>query len=143
MKYQQRGIRIELHGRAFGHYELYESFKILVISLVQNAVKYSHKSSVRVYIKENDFGLQLCVESKGPLIEKSEMSSIFLKGTRGKWAAKLTSDGMGVGLYTAKTVALAHGFEIQVESSPTENYFQGAPLAENKFWIVLRPDEVD
>ena len=135
------GVRrkIRLDGRGYGHYKLYESFKLLPLALLQNAIKYAQAGEVVLRADENDQGLKVEIVSEGPLIEQEEFTKIFEPGYRGKWALRMGGEGMGVGLHIAKTVADANGITIQVESLAVNRYFGDVPQARNVFWFVVHP----
>lgn len=135
------GVRkpIRFEGRGFGSYSLYESFKLLPLALIQNAVKYAQSGEVVLRCDENEQGVKVSVTSEGPLIEAEEFEKIFERGYRGKWAVKMEDEGMGVGLHIAKTVAAANGIAVHVESTPLNRQFGDVPQARNTFWFVVRP----
>lgn len=131
--------QIRFDGRGYGKYSLYESFKLLPLALLQNAVKYAQSGEVLLRCDENDQGLKIAVTSEGPLIEQDELEKIFEPGYRGKWAVKMEDEGMGVGLHIAKTVATANGITIHVESMPLNRQIANVSQARNTFWFVVRP----
>jgi signal transduction histidine kinase len=58
-------------------------------------------------------GVEISVESRGPIIPTDERDRIFEKGYRGVAATKMASSGSGMGLYIAETIAEAHRVKIQ------------------------------
>lgn len=130
--------RIRFDGHAYKSFSVYESFKIIPLSFLLNAVKYSQVEDIVLRIDENDKGTKVTVKSEGPLIQEDECKLIFERGYRGKWASKSKVDGMGVGLYVARLVAEAHGIELHAESVPQNFEVKGIPQANNTFWFVIR-----
>lgn len=128
--------RISIDGSSYKTYYLYESFPVLLFSLLQNALKYSQTRDVTVNIIDKPNQLtNIAITSIGPLIEEDEKEKLFLKGYRGKWAPRLNRDGMGLGLFIAKAVADAHKTTILVKSESMETSQNGIPLARNVFSI--------
>lgn len=128
--------KIYLDGECYRNAFVYDSFKLVPFALLSNAVKYSMKSSVDVSILDHGYGVEVSFCTVGPLIEPSEIGSIFKKRVRGKWAKELR-DGRGVGLFLAAIIATAHGFRIDVTSKATGEKKGQIPLAANKFSFVL------
>lgn len=124
---------IVLSGRGYNKYYLYESFSLLPMALIQNAVKYSQAREVEVKVDEDGKGATVSITSVGPEIDSEEMKSIFNRGTRGKWARLLHHQGMGVGLYVAKIVADAHHMDIKVNSESLGYSSGSIPQAKNEF----------
>ncbi|RQV79287.1 ATP-binding protein [Burkholderia anthina] len=129
--------RIFINGECYRNAFVYDSFKLVPFALLTNAVKYGVRGSIEISVYDRGNGVEISVISTGPLIEVGEMDIIFEKRRRGKWAAQMSSDGRGVGLFLAAIIAKAHGFKINVSSNPTGAASKGAPLAVNKFWFML------
>ena len=97
----------------------YDSFDILALTLVDNAVKYSHRGK-EVLVRVNDAAgerVEVAVESYGPVLADDELAQLFDRGFRGRHAKRFTAQGFGLGMSIAKTVADAHGFKIEYERS--------------------------
>jgi signal transduction histidine kinase len=58
-------------------------------------------------------GLTLTVHNDGPPVPLEERATLFEPFKRGKRA---TGDGLGLGLYIARQIVVAHGGRISVES---------------------------
>lgn len=131
--------RILLSGNSYQTYHLYESFPVLLFSLLQNALKYSLTREVEAKISDEQRNqlTNITVSSVGPLIENDEIERLFQKGYRGKWASRLNRDGMGLGLFIAKAVADAHGTKISVRSEDMGSSQNGIPLARNVFSVDI------
>lgn len=129
--------RFKLKGGSFRRISVYESFQIIPLCLIQNAVKYSKTSEIEINIHDTNFGIEVSIVSQGPYISDIEKVEIFKKGVRGKYADRLHHEGLGIGLYVAQKTAEAHGFEIKVASTP-ENYERdGIPMATNNFFFFI------
>lgn len=102
---KKRNKKFQLKGRSHREIFLYESFPIIALSLVHNALKYSQSRDIEININDTDGGVEVFVSSIGPVISDHEIEKIFDKGFRGKHAKNLHHDGMGIGLYVAGCVA--------------------------------------
>lgn len=129
--------KFRLNGTSHKVIHLYESFSIIALCLVQNAVKYSTESEIEISINDIDFGVEVIVKSVGPIIDEEDKKNIFRKGYRGRYASKMHHDGTGVGLYIAQEVASAHGFTIEVFSSSLSYQSGAMPIGENSFRFVV------
>lgn len=132
----QRSPTIHLSGSSYRSVSLRENFKLVPFALITNAIKYSIEADIRVNIAERATTTEVSVESVGPCIEQDEISLIFGKKVRGRWAIKHSS-GSGVGLYLADVIARANGFQISVTSLPNGRFRGSIPLALNKFWFEV------
>ncbi|MFA0524856.1 sensor histidine kinase [Vibrio sp. 10N.222.52.C3] len=129
--------RFRLVGTLYRDIDAYESFQIIPLSLLQNALKYSKENEIEILLEEGRDGIHVRVESIGPIIEDFELKKIFKKNYRGKYARKMNHDGMGIGLYVSQIIAEAHGFEIKVNSQPLNYQVDSIPLAKNCFYFVI------
>ncbi|MGB9130581.1 MAG: ATP-binding protein [Thiobacillus sp.] len=130
---------VRLIGSTRRAYDVYESYKLIPFILIDNAQKYSRQGgAVTVQIIESGTSLEVSVSSEGALLSSEEQQLIFERGYRGVAARRVHPGGMGLGLYIAKTVARAHGFRIQVASTPDGFELGGIPQAHNTFSFVMR-----
>jgi K+-sensing histidine kinase KdpD len=119
--------------------EAYPSLAIVPMILIDNATKYAPKgSAIAVGLDANC--KTATVESMGPKIENDEMPLIFDRGFRGRNAKALPIAGQGLGLYIARQICAAHGFEIRVTQH--RGYSVGeTPYATLEFLIDFRRTE--
>lgn len=130
---------VQIQGRTRRAYDVYESFKLIPLTLIDNAQKYSRKGcQVIVRVDERPQELQISVVSEGALLSTEEQGEIFLRGYRGKAALKVHPSGMGLGLYIAQTIAHAHGQKISVESFPLGFEISGISQARNTFSFMVK-----
>lgn len=129
--------RFKIKGRTHRRISVYESFPIIALCLIQNAMKYSKSPDIEIHIEERDPGLHLNVVSEGPYLDDTEITEIFKKGVRGKYARRLHHDGLGIGLYVAQKVALAHNFLIAARSTPQNYTRDQMPMAVNEFSFTI------
>jgi signal transduction histidine kinase len=92
--------------------------ELALSNLVANAVKFTPPGGrVEVSADENPGAgvVRFSVRDNGPGIEAAELPLIFDRFFRGRGA---TADGAGLGLAIARSVAVAHGGNLAVESAP-------------------------
>lgn len=134
--------RFRLKGESRKVIFLYESFSIIALSLLHNAIKYSKENEIDVEINDVVDGVEVSVASVGPFISEDERSRIFEKAFRGKYAKNLHHDGAGIGLYVSQHVAEAHNFKIKVGSKKLGHARDNMDMAENVFSFIVPSDGV-
>ncbi|NOY52194.1 MAG: hypothetical protein GXP58_01070 [Deltaproteobacteria bacterium] len=88
-------------------------------NLVENAVKFSPEGKkVRVEAGMEGDHLRLCVTDEGPGIPREDLPRIFERFYRVERDRSREPGGTGLGLAIVKHIALAHGGEVTVESTP-------------------------
>jgi signal transduction histidine kinase len=136
---QEQRPAVWLQGNTRRVFDVYESFKLIPLTLIDNAQKYSRKGcNVVVQVDETPIGLQVAVISEGAQLSGDEQTKIFKRGFRGQAAITMHPSGMGLGLYVAQTVALAHGSAIKVTSAPLDFEIAGIPQARNTFSFSVK-----
>jgi len=121
-------------GNVVNQHKVYESFKIIPLSLIQNAIKYRKSGDVEIVFDECEDKLDLSVVSYGDPLSEEEISNIFERGYRTEKAKRMQVEGNGLGLYALKVVAEAHKFPVNVKSI-THN--QGNRPARNIFTVSI------
>lgn len=100
-------------------------------NLLSNAVKYSPGGGiVRVTMEQQAEAIQVCVTDQGMGMSREQVARIFDKFYRAD-ASNTGVGGLGLGMSIVRSLVLAHGGQIWVESSPgsgTSVYFT-LPLA--------------
>lgn len=127
-----RTQKFKISGHVDKEYKTYESFKIIILSLLQNAQKYNCKDNIEINFIESEKQLACEVITKGDFLSDKDIDKIFLRGFRVA-NVKNSHKGSGLGLYIAKIIAEAHGFEINVASTSA----QEADLFRNKFTVII------
>lgn len=135
----QNNVKVFLSGQCYRSCFAHDSLKLIPFALLSNATKYCMVGNVNVVIRDNLTGVLVSVDSTGPLIESSELQTIFEKRYRGKFGKQVT-DGRGVGLFLASTIASAHGFAINAQSVATNQAINGIPTAKNTFSFEMQYD---
>ena len=91
--------------------------KLIVINLLQNAVKYSLKEkTIGVKLYQQNDQVVIEIEDRGIGIEEKDLSNIFIKFFRVENIKVKTLEGSGLGLYLVKHAVNAHKGEIMVKS---------------------------
>jgi two-component system, OmpR family, phosphate regulon sensor histidine kinase PhoR len=109
-------LDVSVRARVVGDYrELYSA----VSNLVLNAFKYSDEDSeVVVSLKPKGAGFVLAVKDSGIGIDAIHFSRLTERFYRVDDSRSTVTGGTGLGLAIAKHVAVAHGAQLSVDSSP-------------------------
>ncbi|MBI3895750.1 MAG: CHASE2 domain-containing protein [Acidobacteria bacterium] len=96
-----------------------ELLEFAVSNLLTNAVKYCPSgSSVKLVLERHGKQMQVHVIDNGPGLTPEERRRIFDRFYRTEAAERSDVPGFGLGLSIAREIALHHGGELQVESTP-------------------------
>jgi signal transduction histidine kinase len=96
-----------------------EAVRLIVVNLLQNAVKYSvEEKFIRVRLYRENGSVVLEVEDRGTGIEEKERKKIFDRFYRVPGTQVQTVEGSGLGLYLVRHAVHAHHGEITVDSRP-------------------------
>jgi len=120
-----RRIELEVSGDVSGVWDI-DRLNQLLGNLVVNALKYGTSSSpVKIVLNGIVGEVIFSVHNQGPKIEQSVFAQIFEPLKRGLEHPPVTdSDGsMGLGLYIAREIAIAHHGDISAESDENETVF--------------------
>lgn len=126
-KASERSITIDLscNGQC-GEIKAYDCLELLPFILVDNAIKYSdRKTHIMINIKDSPDSCSFSVSSISPPLANGEDIRIFDRGFRGENARKLTDEGLGIGLYTAKKICDLHNGTIEVHQEPIPRFYPG------------------
>ncbi|MEN6438132.1 MAG: ATP-binding protein [Syntrophobacter sp.] len=96
-----------------------ERLRSMVLNLVDNAIKYTGPGG-RVILqlrREGDFA-SILISDNGMGISPGEREQVFEPFYRTSDARALSGKGTGLGLSIARSIAVAHGGAIQMESTP-------------------------
>jgi signal transduction histidine kinase len=120
-----RRIDLEIGGDVSGVWDI-NRLNQLLGNLVVNALKYGASSSpVKIVLNGSVVEVIFSVHNQGPKIEQSILAQIFEPLKRGlDHQAVAGSDGsMGLGLYIAREIAIAHHGDISAKSDENETVF--------------------
>lgn len=94
-----------------------ERLRRLLFNLLDNSIKYTGRGGqISLSLKQVDNWVYLEVSDSGMGISKENLERIFQPFYRSEEA--LSSPGSGLGLSIARSIALAHGGRVEVQSSP-------------------------
>ncbi|XXF77691.1 ATP-binding protein [Myxococcaceae bacterium GXIMD 01537] len=109
-----RDIRATSEGDVRGEWDEGRLIQLLD-NLLGNALQHSPKDTpVEVRLAGGPDGVTLAVHNEGPPLPSEEHAVLFEPFRRGRRAQ---GDGLGLGLYIARQIALAHAGRLSVESS--------------------------
>ena len=91
---------------------------IVIVNLLDNAIKYSKDPFITISTKNSDNSIILAVKDNGMGIEKRQIKNVFKKFFRIRKGDTYTSKGFGLGLSFVKKIVSAHAGKIKVESEP-------------------------
>ena len=104
----------------------YDCLDLLPFILLDNAIKYSdRKTHIQVDIKDTPASCIFLVSSISPRLADGECERIFDRGFRGENARKVTDEGLGIGLYTAKKICDLHNSSIEAYEKSIPNSYPG------------------
>jgi PAS domain S-box-containing protein len=87
-------------------------------NLVGNAIKYAPKTTIEISIACDETSACMAVRDHGPGIAPTDTERIFAQFERA--VSMRHHGGLGMGLYIARQIALAHGGKLLVDSTPGE-----------------------
>lgn len=121
-KAEERGIKIKINPNGqCGDIKAFDCIELLPYIFLDNGIKYSNKgSTIYVDVQDSMENCKVEVVSQSLPLERGEQDKIFQRGYRGVQAQKMTSEGMGIGLYTAKKICDIHNAAICVEENEDE-----------------------
>ena len=118
----EMGKKLEVKGDSFGHALVYQSFDLLLMPLLHNALKYSDDGSTStIEISERGRTCTITVKSFGPLIPERERARIFDRGYQGSHGrVRGQRGGSGLGLYIAAEIAKANDSTLDYEAGTVD-----------------------
>ena len=108
-----RVVHLESHGDVTGQWDA-DRLAQVVSNLVGNAIEHGAKTPVSVLISGSDEGVTLTVHNQGNPIPPQAQVKIFEPLARG---SSDTTHNLGLGLFIARAIVVAHGGDIRVDSS--------------------------
>ncbi|MFM0088844.1 ATP-binding protein [Paraburkholderia sediminicola] len=130
--------KIILLGNTRREYFLYDSFKVIPLTVIENALKYCFENEIKISFEDQTEGTKIEVVNVGPLIPRDEYGTIFERNRRGRYAVDRGDEGMGIGLFVAHEAARANNVTIGVDSQPLNYEMYGVPVARTTFSFVVK-----
>jgi two-component system phosphate regulon sensor histidine kinase PhoR len=89
----------------------------VISNLLDNAIKYNNgRPDIRIMTRDVEDGIEIIISDKGLGISNENLKHIFKKFYRVHTGDRHDVKGFGLGLFYVKTVILAHGGSIRVDS---------------------------
>jgi signal transduction histidine kinase len=107
----------------------------ILINLFSNVIKFStNVKEIMLGLKKNPEGIRLILADKGVGIPPEELPNIFNRFYRVKGTTDYDASGSGLGLTLVKHIVDAHGWQIEVDSTPGQGsiFSITIPLNSNK-----------
>src|SRR3989344_1514882 len=119
---EKAGLKLVLGDNGHHSYDVkadYEKLRQVMANLIDNAIKYTPKGEISVFLSEDDAlgKVTLSVKDSGIGVPKELQTRLFEKFSRGSGISKINTGGSGLGLYVAKEIIDAHSGRIWVESN--------------------------
>lgn len=96
-----------------------DSVEIIVANLVSNALKYSPDGgTVSIAVRGNGTWATVAVSDSGMGIEPADLAKLFVPFARLESAQASGIEGVGLGLYLSRSLAMLNGGDIEVSSTP-------------------------
>ena len=114
---QARGVALGVAGEPTGALTDRDRIEGILISLIDNAVKYTQEGGhIKVQIGSSGGAAELTVKDDGPGIPQADLPHIFERFYRVDRSRQRATGGSGLGLAIARHLALSIGAELSVES---------------------------
>lgn len=108
-------VRLQASGDLRGEWDTDRLAQVLS-NLIGNAIQYGDGAPVTVTARDHGDSVSLAVHNGGPPIPAAVLPTVFEPLTRGHEEGPGRS--LGLGLFIARTIVVAHGGEIEATSSP-------------------------
>ena len=93
----------------------------VMMNFVDNAIKYTKEGKINVFVNSDKLGIvTFSVKDTGKGLTPEVQSVLFKKFSRGKESFRYHTEGLGLGLYVAKSIIDAHRGKIWAESDGEE-----------------------
>jgi PAS domain S-box-containing protein len=107
-------IRVEAPGPVIGEWDR-AAIDQVVTNLLSNAVKFGGGGPIDLGVERNGTAARVRVRDGGPGVAEADRLRIFERFERG--VSERSYGGLGLGLWIARQIVIAHGGRIGVESS--------------------------
>lgn len=99
------GAPVTIHGAPL-------ALRRMVVNLVENALKYGLRARLRLQVVGGQAVLE--IDDDGPGIPESQLQQVFEPFYRLEGSRNRDTGGIGLGLATARAIALDHGGELEL-----------------------------
>ena len=117
-EFLSKGLELKLTGADCRVYADKDKISQVLVNLLSNALKYTPEGGmVIINIQYNDVNTEISVTDNGPGIPDEDLPYIFERFYRADKSRNKLTGGSGIGLTICKSIVLAHGGSINVQSN--------------------------
>lgn len=117
-EFLSKGLELKLTGADCRVYADKDKISQVLVNLLSNALKYTPEGGmVIINIQYNDVNTEISVTDNGPGIPGEDLPYIFERFYRADKSRNKLTGGSGIGLTICKSIVLAHGGSINVQSN--------------------------
>ncbi len=117
-EFLSKGLELKLTGADCRVYADKDKMSQVLVNLLSNALKYTPEGGmVVINIQYNDVNTEISVTDNGPGIPGEDLPYIFERFYRADKSRNKLTGGSGIGLTICKSIVLAHGGSIYVQSN--------------------------
>lgn len=117
-EFLSKGLELKLTGAVCRVYADKDKISQVLVNLLSNALKYTPEGGmVVINIRYNDVNTEISVTDNGPGIPGEDLPYIFERFYRADKSRNKLTGGSGIGLAICKSIVLAHGGSINVQSN--------------------------
>lgn len=140
---RHKKVKIELQGNSYAEIEAIQAFELVPFVILDNAIKYSPPDqSIKVEFQDRPthaYIASVVISSIGPMVSKDELSTLVLRGARGRNAISSKIPGDGIGLFLAEMLCKGANASLQIESSKDVSFsLSGVDYSEFKVSIYFK-----
>ena len=118
-KAKEKNLYLKFQKPAVPHPKLLiDGMKIqeVISNLIDNAIKYTQEGGISVALENLGGMIRLTVADTGMGLENKELRQLFSRYTRGRDLTRMTTEGVGLGLYVSRLIIESNGGRIWVKS---------------------------
>lgn len=115
----------------------YETFKVAIYHIFENAVKYAlNDTNIKITFVKHSEDLRINISMESLMINPEELPQIFIEGYSGDNAKKSKLAGKGIGMYRCKQMLELINCSIKIDPGRhVQDYKDDLPYAHNLFII--------
>ncbi|WP_116787364.1 sensor histidine kinase [Flavobacterium psychrotrophum] len=124
---KKRDINIEVSRETWiDNSYCYESIEFIPLILLDNALKYSvPNSTIEIKFEQSGNNVRVIIKNIGPIVSDENENKIFEKFFRDPFGEEFSKEGIGMGLYIAQQILLAHDSKLNYFKDVKENKLIG------------------
>ncbi len=141
--FNDKGLQLRIENNTTRLTIDYESFRVALYHILQNATKYClNESTVNIKFRDKKDSFNIIIGMTSLLIEPAEMEKIFDENYSGYYAKKSGLDGDGIGMGTAKKLLELNNADLFVNRVKPEREINSDSLiyTQNEFTIKVNKE---